>query len=294
MKSTVESSRSNRAGTLALAAFSVSCMPLLAGPPPGGAEIPRERGYETSRDLPGDFHKYYGQRINYYKDAERRIAKLDLDADLNYDGTIDNSDPADNGAFQQTPPGLVVGVGEMSKFVLRLNPYRVDFKGEAVVTLEVAGINRGDKSGSFDSLESELSSSGQVRIWRDASKTELLIDSRDPSKRFHEWVVDDGKYPANIPGFVPRTFYVEGVKRSGAYMGDVRVLVTVSHRADGGAREGFLASRKKLFKRFRTSFDHILVTVAGAPHPKEYINANVEKVWISGGAGGGAPARSSK
>ena len=282
MKSTVKSSRSNRPSKLVLAALTASCLPLLAGPPKGGGvDIPRGRGLETSRDLPGDFHKYYGQRINYYKDAERRIAKLDLDADLNYDGTIDNSDPADNGAFQQTPPGLVLGVGELSKFVLRLNPYRVDFKGEAVVTLEVAGINRGDKSGSFDSLESELSSSGQVRIWSDSSKSQLLIDSRDPSKRFHEWVVDDSKYPANIPGLVPRTFYVEGVQRSGEFMGDVRILVTVSHRADGGAREGFIASRKKLFKRFRTSFDHIIVTVSGTPHPKEFVNANVEKVWIS-------------
>ena len=46
--------------------------------------------------------------------------------------SIDNDDPADNGAFQQTPPGLVVGVGEMSKLILRLRPYRLDFKGRGL------------------------------------------------------------------------------------------------------------------------------------------------------------------
>ena len=283
MKTKVDSSNFNRASVQVMAALIATSVPLIAGPKAGGGvDIPRERGVETSRDLPGDFHKYYGQRVNYYKDAERKIAKLDLDADMNYDGKIDNDDPADNGAFQQTPPGLVLGVGEMSKFILRLNPYRVDFRGEAVVTLEVAGINRGHKSGGFDSLESELASVGQVRIWSDASKSQLLVDSRDPGKRFHEWVLDDSKYPANIPGLVPRTFYVEGVGASGEYLGDVRILVTVSHRDTGGSRTGFAASRKKLFKRFRTSFDHILVTVNGAPHRKEFVNANAEKVWITG------------
>ena len=169
---------------------------------------------ETRRDLPGDFHKYYGQRSTLYRDKERKLAKLDIDGDMNYDGKIDNWDPADNGAFQQTPPGLVVGAGEMSKLILRLTPYRIDFRGEAVVTLEVAGINRAEKSGEFNNLADELSSTGKVKIWKDISRKELLLDSSDPDKRHCEWVVDDTKYPANLPGIVPRTVYVEEIGRA--------------------------------------------------------------------------------
>ena len=282
MNSKLQKSISKRGTASVLVALAASCLPVAAGPSAkdasGGV---RERGVETNRDLPGSFHRYYGQRVNYYKDTERRIAKLDLDADLNYDGKIDNSDPSDGGAFEQTPPGLVVGVNEMSKMVLRLTPYRVDFRGEAVVTLEVSGINRGDKSGEFESFEDEQATVGHVKIWRDAARTELLVDSRDPARRYHEWVLDDAKYPANIPGIVPRTFYVEGAGASGAYLGDVRVLVTVSHRDRGTSSETYAESRKKLFKRFRTSFDHILVTVNSSPQHKEFINANSDKVWVT-------------
>ena len=135
-----------------------------AAPPSESSAKDNPRVRETKRDLPGDFHKYYGQRSALYRDKERRLAKLDIDGDMNYDGKIDNWDPADNGAFQQTPPGLVVGAGEMSKLILRLTPYRVDFRGEAVVTLEVAGINRAEKSGEFNSLDEELSATGKVKI----------------------------------------------------------------------------------------------------------------------------------
>ncbi len=250
-----------------------------AAPPSEQQAEAKTRVMETNRDLPGDFHKYYGQRSTLYRDKERKLAKLDIDGDMNYDGKIDNWDPADNGAFQQTPPGLVVGAGEMSKLILRLTPYRVDFRGEAVVTLEVAGINRANKSGEFKDLDEELSSTGKVKIWKDLSRKELLIDSSDPTKRHCEWVVDDTKYPANLPGIVPRTVYVEGISPSENYIGDIRVLVSVSHRDRGSSRERFSESRKKLLKRFRTSFDHILLTVNPKPHKKDFINANAEKVW---------------
>ena len=264
-------------------------------------------GLETHRDLPGDFHKYYGQRINSWRDAEKRIAKLDLDADMNYDGAIDNSDPADGGAFEQTPPGLVVGEGELSKFIIRLTPYRVDFHGEVVVSIEVAGINRAHRSGEFGSLSEELASMGHIRVWRDASKSQLLLDSKDPSKRFHEWVVDQTVYPANLPSIVPRTVYVEGVDASPQFLGDVRLLVTVSHRKRGGERgpiyvddpagKGVVTAepapagpetRPRFFKRLRTSFDHILLTVTRFPAQKEFINNNAEGVWVApaGGKGG--------
>jgi hypothetical protein len=267
---------------------------------------PAGEGLETGMDLPGDFHKYYGQRVNSWRDSEKKIAKLDLDADMNYDGTIDNDDPSDNGAFQQTPPGLVVGKGELSKFIIRLDPYRVDFLGEVVVSLEVAGINRANRNGTFESLDQELASVGHIRVWRDASKTTLLLDSSDPNMRYCEFVVDQTVYPANLPGIVPRTVYVEGLSASPQFLGDIRLLTTVSHRKRGGERgvpyvyedpKGVVTeqpapaagpeSGPRFLKRFRTSFDHILLTVTDFPAQKEYINNNAEGVWIAPAAGKG-------
>ncbi len=255
--------------------------------------LPPDRGVETQKDAPADFHKYFGQRINSWRDRERQIAKLDMDADMNQDGVLSNTDPADNGSFESTPPGLVLGKGELSRFVIRLIPYRVDFDGEVVVTLEVEGINRGDRSGEYATLEEEMANSGHVRVWRDKTKQELLIDSRDPAKRVVEFTTDYKTYPYNLPLAVPRFVYVEGVKESPRFSGDVRLLVTVSHRAKGepsyaqtsgkGVEPPVVESppKKVGIKSFRTSFDHILLTVVKDFHPKEFINGNNEGVWVA-------------
>lgn len=259
-----------------------------------------QRGVETEMDLPADFHRYYGQRVNQWRDSERKVAKLDIDGDMNYDGTIDNFDPSDNGAFESTPPGLVVGEGEMTKILVRLSPYRIDFRGEVVIGLEIAGINRAIRSGQFSSFEEEISSTGRIRVWADPARTELLLDSADPEKRYHEWVADDRTYPANLPGIYPRTIYVEGVSVAGAYdssgkavvsgkgtipaegySGDLRLLMTVSHREQGTPREEYPDYRKRFVKSFRTSFDHILFTVRKEPQVKDFINNNAEGVWLS-------------
>src|SRR4051812_48023020 len=44
----------------------------------------------TNQDWPGTVNKYYGQRRDQSEDSQRRIAKADIDADLNYDGVITN------------------------------------------------------------------------------------------------------------------------------------------------------------------------------------------------------------
>jgi len=261
----------------------------------------RTRGGETSQDLPGDFHPYYGQKLNRYRDLDRRIAKIDIDADLNMDGVIRQDDPRDSGAFEHTPPGLIIGVQEMSKVVIDLIPYRVDFQGYAVVSLEIQGVNRGAPSGEFASFQEEVSSVGHVRVWRDAARTQLLLDSSDPQKRIVEFSVEAMRYPANLPMTVPRTVYVEGVKPSGKYLGDLRFMAVVSHRlpekqeaesvrmaremaqaeqAGGAAIPKAAAAPSPAFKRFRTGFDHILITVEEQPAPKEFVNENAEKVWI--------------
>ena len=248
---------------------------------------------ETNKDIPSDFHKYFGQRVNSWRDRERQIAKLDLDADLNQDGMIQNNDPADGGAFEATPPGLILGEGELTRMIIRLLPYRVDFDGEVVVTLEVEGINRSVKSGEFSTLDEELSAMGHIRVWRNKDKKELLLDSKDPSKRVVEFTTQYKTYPYNLPIAVPRFVFIEGVKSSAQYTGDIRLLCTVSHRSLDGAAEPVAVTAGKNaapvvpqqgnvnIKSFRTSFDHILLTVQKAPAAKEFINNNNEGVWIA-------------
>lgn len=252
---------------------------------------------QTNKDVPADFHKYFGQRINSWRDRERSIAKLDMDADMNQDGMIQNNDPADSGAFEATPPGLILGTGELTRVVIRLIPYRVDFDGEAVLTLEVEGINRGDKTGEYASLNEELASMGHIRVWRDREKKNLLLDSRDPAKRIAEFSTQYKTYPYNLPIAVPRYVFVEGVKPSPNFIGDIRLLVTISHRspkesAKESAKRAELTSAKTpvetepdpktiSIKSFRTSFDHILFTVQNDPVPKQFVNNNNEGVWLA-------------
>ena len=274
-------------------AFSSSAA-LMAGDPKGVLE-PAPPALQTNKDIPADFHKYFGQRVNSWRDRERQIAKLDMDADMNQDGTISNTDPADNGAFEATPPGVILGVGERTRAIIRLVPYRIDFDGEVVITLEVAGINRSDKSGEFASFDEEVASMGHIRVWKDSSKKVLLLDSRDPAKRVVEFATQYKTYPYNLPLEVPRFVFVEGVSSSPIHTGDIRLLVTCSHRAigeesyadltsgktSGKAGEPVPAEKKGIVKSFRTSFDHILFTVQPTPVPKEFINGNNEGAWIS-------------
>ena len=159
-----------------------------------------------------------------------------------------------------------------------------------VVTIEVAGINRAAASGRFASFEEEKASTGRIRVWQDAAKTKLLLDSAKADMLVHEFIMDANKYPANLPGTVPRTLYVEGVRASGAYDGDLRVLTTVSNRekglilredAKGGlSPEAYTATKRKWPVSFRTTFDHILFTVRDRPMTKDFVNNNAEGVWI--------------
>ncbi len=247
------------------------------GPPPAP---PVTAGKQTEMDIPSSFHKYFGQRMNNWRDTERAIAKIDLDADMNYDGIINNNDPQDGGAFEATPPGLQVGVGELSKVILRIIPYRVDFDGEVVIGLEVAGINRASAKGDFASLEEEKANTGRIRVWKEPSRKTLLLDSSDPQKRTVEFTSQYRVYPYNLPTTIPRAVYVEGVKASNMFIGDLRLLLSCSHRPVGSASQDFAESRKKLFKSFRSSFDHILFTVLPQPIQKEFINGNAEGNWL--------------
>lgn len=229
----------------------------------------------TDMDLASDMSKYFGQRANLYRDNNRKLAKLDLDADLNYDGTIDNYDPADNGAFESTPPGLVVGVGELAKIILRLTPYKIDYNGHAKVRIQVDGINRDEKSGQFAAGD-EIGGMGHIRVWRDATKKQKILDSRDPNMHAFDWTIES-RTPANLQ-IVPRTLYVEGVSVSPRHTGDIRLLVSVFDDTTEGKSN---YDPTKWVKTFRPTFDHMLLTVAPKPHEKAFINNNAEGVWVT-------------
>lgn len=242
----------------------------------------------TTRDWSGAVNKYYGQRRDQFKDTERQIAKVDFDADLNYDGIIANEDPADSGAFQRTPPGLVVGVGELAKAVIRITPYRVDYDGEAIVSLEVVGINRSVKSGEFSSFEEEVAETSRIRIWKDSDKRVLLLDSHDPDRRRVEWSLDNKRLALggaitglNLPyQDYPRRVYIEGVKAHSNYIGDVRILLSVDHRNGKPGEE----STPKTVARFRSSWNAMLMTVTAEPIEKEFVvSESLQDIWITPG-----------
>lgn len=199
-----------------------------------------------------------------------RLSKIDLDADLDYDGTLDNDLSSDQGALEFVPPGLELGVKEVTRALVRFKTYEREFPGDLVVALEVSPVNRDSASGAF--AGNAKSAVGRIRVWRDQARKDLLLDSNDESKRRFEWRYDKEKRF----GGIPRTLYVEGVEVSPKFEGDLRLLLSSSHGAGGGS-----SAPSSLYQ---TAFDHVLVTVRAKPVEKEFINNNAEGVWSSVGA----------
>jgi hypothetical protein len=195
-----------------------------------------------------------------------RLSKIDLDGDFNYDGTISNEDPSNQGRLEYVPPGLELGVGEVTRLVIRLKTYEESFPGKLNVTLDVTAINRESASGSFASGAD--GQSGRVKVWRDQARTDLLLDSGDSSKLSRTWTYDSSKVSSGIP----RVVYVEGVEVSPKAEGDIRLLVVSEHVADG-------ASGGTNSALYRPAFDHLLLTVRKEGVAKEFVNNNAEAVW---------------
>lgn len=216
-----------------------------------------------------------------HKERVTRLSKIDLDGDLNYDGTINNEDPSNQGQLEYVPPGLEIGVGELTRLVIRHTVYDLEFAGQLAVTIEVAGINRESASGSFPAGgDGEV---GRIKVWRDETRAELLLDSGDPQKLSKTWIYEKGK----LSGGIPRTVCVEGVKTSGKFEGDLRLMALSAQSPDGAATGSSSALSQ-------TAFDHMLVTVRKTPVAKEFVNNNAEGVWSSPGAakpaaGGSSP-----
>lgn len=236
---------------------------------PGGN--PEDFSGKTVLDAPGA----NDPRLMVPVDEEGKVSvlslsKIDLDADLDYDGTFNNEAPAVQGIHEFVPPGLVVGVGEVTRLLIRFKTYEENFPGDLVVSLEVIGVNRDSPSGDFVNAGQE--SVGRIRVWRDQARKELLLDSGDASKNRFEWRYDKEK----LSGGIPRTVYLEGVDVSPEFDGDLRLMVVSNHVAEGTDP----ATPSSLY---RSAFDHLLVTVRKEPVEKEFINNNVEGVWSNVG-----------
>jgi hypothetical protein len=228
----------------------------------------------THLDRPGEFHKDFGmQPGSKLAKTLRALSKIDLDGDLDYDGTLDNTAEVGQGAREYVPPGLQIGVGEMTKLVVRYKTYENDFPGELYVTLEVAGINRFAATGAYAKDAEELESTGRIRVWKSPKKEVLFLDSGDLAKRVFEWKVDKKLLKTGLPGTLPRVLYVEGVKESKTFEGDLRLLISSSHSLSEG-------ENRSPSGIYRTAYDHILFTVLEEPVEKAFINNNAEGVWL--------------
>jgi hypothetical protein len=234
---------------------------------------------KTKRDVPDESYSHPGEG--------RLVRKLDLDGDFNYDGIIDNADPTENGEVQEYPPGLVVGVGELTRMLIRLHPHKAALRATTRLELEVIGINRSVASGDFGSLREEIASMGHIRIWADSKRSKLLLDSQKTGSRIWSMVLPD-MYNDSLVN-VPRAIWVEGVKASGAHTGDIRLDVRlIDVRRDRAPAPSTGKDFKQvetkqggglIFAGFRPAFDHVLLTVTHNPHKKGFINDNAEHIW---------------
>lgn len=237
---------------------------------------------QTELDLPGQFHEEFGMLPDSkLAKSLRRLSKVDMDGDMNYDGRIDNDDSSDQGARESDPPGLQVGVGEMTKLIVRFKTYDNEYPGEVFVKLNIDGINRMSRSGKYATDEERTESIGRLRVWAESEKKTLLLDSADPEKLEVEWKVDKKDLKSGVPGLIPRTLFVEGVEISKKFEGDLRLLVSASHTLS----EGEIREPSSIY---HTAYDHIVFTVRENPVVKGFTSDNVDGVWSQAKNGGQA------
>jgi hypothetical protein len=177
--------------------------------------------------------------------------KTDLDADISRDGRIDDNDPKDNGKVQNTPPGLPVMVGGLEKLILRCEPKSL---AKGYVRLTVVS-NPGEwermKNPNWAAIP-RRPEGGHIRIWKDAEKKELLLDSHDPAKQTVLWRLSYS-FPMAL---VPFTLYAEGVSPS---------------KEDGDVLLALLHSSSSRVNATSPTRDVLVVTVRKADVPRPVV-----------------------
>ncbi len=145
------------------------------------------------------------------------LGRVAIEGDVNYSGEIDLGDYRMGKEAKFNPHGLIIGAGEMAKLRLTCEPNaarnrttgepRVDMEFyRLVASMEIQGINLGDRYGRFASFEEEMANCGRVLVWLDHTRNLLLLDSANPEMRRVEW-----PYASTVP---PKRVFVEAVEPS--------------------------------------------------------------------------------
>jgi hypothetical protein len=143
---------------------------------------------------------------------------IDIDGDINRDGTIVDGDPTDDGEVEDKPPGLPVAIGALEKLVLRCVP-KSRTEGYVRFTIMSGGGEWQNLQDPENLARPRRPAGGHIRVWEDPERTKLILDSHEPQKMMVVWALSD-KFPVER---IPTAVYAEGVVASRA-AGDV-VLV---------------------------------------------------------------------
>ncbi|MBT7299396.1 MAG: DUF3616 domain-containing protein, partial [Victivallales bacterium] len=143
---------------------------------------------------------------------------IDIDGDINRDGTVVDGDPTDDGEVEDKPPGLPVAIGALEKLSLRCVP-RSRTEGYVRFTVVSGGGEWQNLQDPENLARPRRPAGGHIRVWEDQERTKLILDSHEPGKKMVVWTLSD-EFPIER---IPTTVYAEGVAASRA-AGDV-VLV---------------------------------------------------------------------
>ena len=205
------------------------------------------------------------------------MGRVKIEGDVNYSKTIDHTDASMGKEPKFNPYGLIVGAGEITKLLLTCQPnadrnvtvgepkVRMPFH-VLVASLEVRGVNLGNRKGKFSSFEDEVAASGRVLVWLDHTKRYLLLDSADPARRRVEW-----PYSNSVP---PERVFVEGITPT-----QPGAAIIVTMEIDDSNRRGL----SKIYGE-PAIWDRQMISVhAPGVQPKPW--KDTSPVWANSGSG---------
>ena len=209
---------------------------------------------------------------------QNSIGKVKLNVDINFSGQINGSDNIGGNGAKRNPYGMVIGTNEMTKFAITCVPNqdrhrsvgepttKMDFH-KLVCSLEIQGVNLGDRKGRFASFEEEAAQCGRILVWLDSSRRYLLLDSADPARRRVEW-----PYAASVP---PARVYVQALENT---QPGAAFLVTLE--LDDSNASGICRSFGE-----PAVWDRVLVSAHTPGIPKPYTDRTPVWVYTGGGVG---------
>jgi hypothetical protein len=220
-------------------------------------------------------NRSWGARYLY---QYNQIGKVKLDVDIDFSGEITGKDRFLGNGAKRNPYGLVIGTNEMTKFAITCIPNqdrrpsvgepntKMDFH-KLVCSLEIQGVNLGDRKGRFASFEEEVAQCGRILVWLDSSRRYLLLDSADPARRRVEW-----PYYASVP---PARVYVQALQDTQPGAAFLVTLELDDSNATGVCRAfGEPAV-----------WDRVLVSSHTPGIPKPYVDRTPVWVYTGGGIG---------